>query len=185
MGAEAWPASRQADSGSSQHLCGDKWHLDEVAITIKGKQHWLWRAVDQHGDVLDALVQSRRNTKAAELLMRKLLRKHGKTPRVIATDKLNSYAAANKKMGLNFEHRQHKGLDNRAKNSRQRTRVREKEMRRYKSACHLQRFLSVHHSVANQFMRCRYNRDASRKRKLRTQTFAAWNKMTCAKMAAV
>lgn len=87
---------------------GDKWHLDEVVITIKGKHHWLWRAVDQHGYVLDVLVQSRRNTQAAERLMRKLLRRHGKTPRVMVTDKLKSYAAANRKIGLKFEHRQHK-----------------------------------------------------------------------------
>jgi len=76
--------------------------------------------------------------------MRKLLRKHGQTHRVMVTDKLKSYAAANRKMGLNFEHRKHKGLNNRAENSHQPTRVREKIMRRYKSACHLQRFLSVH-----------------------------------------
>ena len=164
---------------------GDKWHLDEVVITIKGKRHWLWRAVDQHGYVLDVLVQSRRNTQAAERLMRKLLRKHGKTPRVMVTDKLKSYAAANKKLGLKFEHRQRKGLNNRAENSHQPTRVREKVMRRYKSACQLQRFLSVHDQVANQFMSCRYNRDAKQKRELRTQAFAAWNEVTCAKMAAV
>jgi putative transposase len=93
---------------------GDKWHLDEVVITIKWKHYWLWRAVDQHGYVLDVLVQSRRNTQAAERLMRKLFRKHGKTPRVMVTDKLKSYAAANRKIGLKFVHRQHKGLNNRA-----------------------------------------------------------------------
>jgi putative transposase len=69
---------------------GDKWHRDEVVITIKGKRHWLWREVDQHGYVLGVLVQSRRNTQAGERLMRKLLRKHGKTPRVMVTDKLKS-----------------------------------------------------------------------------------------------
>jgi putative transposase len=110
---------------------GDKWHLEEVVITIKGKQHWLWRAVDQYGYVLDVLVQSRHNTQAAERLMRKLLRKHSTTPRVMVTDKLKSYAAANRKMGLKCEHRQHKGLNNRAENSHQPTRVREKVMRRF------------------------------------------------------
>ena len=170
---------------------GDKWHLDEVVITIKGKHHWLWRAVDQHGYVLDVLVQSRRNTQAAERLMRKLLRKNGKIPRVMVADKVKSYAAANKKIGLKFEHRQHKGLNNRAENwqnsklTHQPSRVREKVMRRYKSACHLQRFLSVHDQVANQFMRCRYNHDAKQKRELRAQAFAAWNAVTCAKMVAV
>ena len=117
--------------------------------------------------------------------MRELLRKHDKTPRVMVTDKLKSYAAANKKLGLKFEHRQHKGLNNRAENSHQPTRVREKVMRRFKSACQMQRFLSVHDQVANQFMSCRYNRDAKQKRELRTQAFAAWNEVTCAKMAAV
>lgn len=140
-----------------------------MVITIKGKQHWLWRAVDQNGYVLDVLVQSRRNTKAAERLMRKLLRKHRKTPRVMVTDKLKSYAAANKKMGWKFEHRQHKRLNNRAENSHQSTRVREKVMRRFKSAFQLQRFVSVHLQVANQFMNCRYNRDVNQKRTLRAQ----------------
>jgi putative transposase len=154
---------------------GDKWHLDEVVINIKGKLFRLWRAVDQNGYVLDVIVQSRRNTKAAERLMRKLLRNQGKTPRVMVTDMLKSYAAANKKMGLKFEHRQHKGLNNRAKNSHQSTRFREKVMCRYKSACHLQRFLSVHDQLANHFTHCLYNHDARRKLALRTQAFAAWN----------
>ncbi len=116
--------------------------------------------------------------------MRKLLRKHGKTPRVLVTDKLKSYAAANKKMGLKFEHRQQKGLNNRAENSHQPTRVREKVMRRFKTACQLQRFLSAHAQVANQFMRCRYNCDAKQKQEMRTQALAAWNAVTCAEMAA-
>lgn len=117
---------------------GDKWHLDEVVISISGKKHWLWRAVDQFGCVLDVLVQRRRDRYAAQRLMRKLLKKCGRAPRVLITDKLKSYAAANKDMGLRFEHRQHKGLNNRAENSHQPTRVREKVMRRFKSARHLQ-----------------------------------------------
>jgi putative transposase len=95
---------------------GDKWHLDEVVVTINGKKHWLWRAVDQFGIVPDVLVQSRRDQYAAQRLMRKLLRKCGVTPRVLITDKLKSYAAANKDMGLRFERRQRKGLNNRAEN---------------------------------------------------------------------
>ena len=123
---------------------GEKWHLDEVMITINGKKHWLWRAVDQHGAGLDVLVQSRRDKSAARRLMRKLLKKHARAPRVLITDKLRSYAAANKEMCLKVEHRQHKGLNNRAENSHQPTRVREKVMRRFKSARHLQRFASTH-----------------------------------------
>ena len=104
---------------------GDKWHLDEVVVTINSRKHWLWRAVDQHGAVLDVLVQGRRDRHAAKQLMRKLLRKHGRAPRVLIADKLRSYAAANRDLGLNVEHRQHKGLNNRAENSHQPTRVRE------------------------------------------------------------
>ncbi|MGF6937837.1 transposase-like protein [Paraburkholderia sp. UCT70] len=98
---------------------GDKWHLDEAVVTIHGRKHWLWRAVVQHGAVLDVLVQSRRDKAAAKRLMRKLLRRHG-CPRVIVTDKLRSYAAANNELGLNVEHRQHKGLNNRAEASSRR-----------------------------------------------------------------
>ena len=157
---------------------GDKWHLDEVVVTINGKKHWLWRAVDQYGAVLDVLVQSRRDRHAARRLMRKLLKKHGRAPRVLITDKLKSYAAANRDLGLNVEHRQHKGLNNRAENSHQPTRVREKVMRRFKSARHLQRFTSVHDQVANLFMHCRYNANAQDKRQARTQAFEAWETET-------
>ena len=159
---------------------GDKWHLDEVVITINGKKHWLWRAVDQFGIVLDVLVQSRRDRHAAQRLMRKLLRKCGDPPRVLITDKLKSYAAANKDIGLRFEHRQHKGLNNRAENSHQPTRVREKVMRCFKSACQLQRFVSVHDQIANLFHRCRYNVSATEKRTNRSQAFAAWEGVSCA-----
>jgi len=163
---------------------GDKWHLDEVVVTINGKKHWLWRAVDQHGAVLDVLVQSRRDKYAAERLMLKLLKKHGRAPRVLITDKLKSYAAANNKLGLDFEHRQHKGLNNRAENSHQPTRVREKMMRRFKSARQLQRFASTHDQVANLFMRCRHTPKAHVKREARAQAFAAWERVSCAPMMA-
>ena len=124
--------------------------------------------------MLDVLVQSRRDTHAAKRLMRKLLKKHGRAPRVLITDKLKSYAGANRDLGLNVEHRQHKGLNNRAENSHQSTRVREKVMRRFKSARHLQRFTSAHDQVANLFMHCRYNTNAQEKRAERAQAFEAW-----------
>ncbi|WP_175907481.1 IS6 family transposase [Burkholderia seminalis] len=162
---------------------GDKWHLDEVVVTINGRKHWLWRAVDQHGAVLDVVVQRRRDTAAAKRLMRKLLRRHG-CPRVIVTDKLRSYAAANNELGLNVEHRQHKGLNNRAENSHQPTRVRERVMRRFKSAHQLQRFASAHGQVSNLFVGCRYNRSAQCKREARAQAFAAWERASCARMPA-
>ena len=107
---------------------GDKWHLDEVVITIAGTKHWLWRAVDQDGFVLDALVQSRRDKRAAKRLLRKLLKKQGRPPRVMITDKLASYPAAKKDLMPHVEHRRHKGLNNRAENSHQPTRHRERAM---------------------------------------------------------
>jgi putative transposase len=146
---------------------GDKWHLGEGVVTINGKKHWLWRAEDQHGTVLDVLVQSRRDRHAARRLMRKLLKKHGRSPRVLIADKLKSYAAANRDLGLNVEHRQHEGLNNRAENSHLPAWVREKVMRRFKSARHLQRFTSVHDQVANLFMHCRYNANVQDKRQAR------------------
>jgi putative transposase len=172
------------DSGIARRLGptvlarGDKWHLDEVVVTITGKKHWLRRAVDQYGAVLDVLVLSRRDRHAARRLMRNRLEKHGRAPRVLITDRLKSYAAANRDLGLNVEHRQHKGLNNRAENSHQRTRVREKVMRRFKSARHLQRFTSVRDQVANLFMHCRYNANAQDKRQARTQAFEAWETVT-------
>src|SRR6266567_1649513 len=121
--------------------CGDKWHLDEVVLTIGGQKHYLWRAVDQDGNVLDILVQSHRNKKAAKRFFRKLLKELQYVPRVIITDKLRSYGAAKREILPGVEHRQHKGLNNRAENSHQPTRLREKKMRRFKSAKQAQRFL--------------------------------------------
>src|SRR3954464_8943033 len=89
---------------------GDKWHLDEVCLRIAGKKHWLWRAVDQDGVVLDVLVQSRRDKQAAKRLLRKLLKKQGRAPRVLITDKLASYSAAKGDAMPSVEHRQHKGF---------------------------------------------------------------------------
>ncbi len=88
----------------------DVWHLDEVVVTISGQKHWLWRAVDQDGYVLDEIVQSRRDTKAAKRLLKRLLRKQGCPPRRMITDKLGSYAAARRQVMPDVEHRSHKGL---------------------------------------------------------------------------
>jgi putative transposase len=130
---------------------GDKWHLDEVVISIAGEPYWLWRAVDQNGFVLDVLVQRRRDSCAARRLMTKLLKAAVRPPRVMITNKLRSYSAARTKMGLHIEHRQHKGLNNRAENSHQPTRRRERIMKHFKSARQAQRFLTVHDQVANLF----------------------------------
>ncbi len=156
---------------------GDKWHLDEVVISIAGKKHWLWRAVEQHGAVLDILVQSRRDTNAAKRLLRKLLKKQGAAPRVMITDKLASYAAAKRTVMPSVEHRQHKGLNNRAENSHQPTRRRERIMKRFKSAGQAQRFLSVHDQVANLFHRpAIFN--AADYRQSRARAFTAWAGLT-------
>jgi putative transposase len=156
---------------------GDKWHLDEVVISIAGQKHWLWRAVDQHGTVLDILVQSRRNAKAAKRLLRKLLKKQGVAPRVMITDKLASYGAARREIMPGVEHRQHKGLNNRAENSQQPTRRRGRIMKRFKSAGQAQRFLSVHDQVGNLFRRPA-NTNASDHRCARARAFQAWTEIT-------
>ena len=118
---------------------GDKWYMDEVFIRIRGKQHYLWRAVDQAGNVLDILVQSRRNAAAAMRFFRKLLKGLRYVPRVIVTDKLKSYAAAKRKILPRVEHRQSRYLNNRAEVSHQPTRRRERQMKRFKSARHARR----------------------------------------------
>jgi putative transposase len=107
-------------------------------VTIAGQKHWLWRAVDQDGYVLDEIVQSRRNTKAAKRLLRRLLKKQGCRPRRMITDKLGSYAAARRQMMPMIEHRSHKGLDNRARNSHLPPRRRERIMQGFRSAGGLQ-----------------------------------------------
>jgi putative transposase len=122
---------------------GDKWHLDEVFLTINGVRHYLWRAVDQDVHVLDILVQSRRNKKAAKRFFRKLLKGCQYVPRVIITDKLASYGAAKRELLPRLEHRQHRYLNNRAENSHQPTRQRERRMQRFKSPGHAQRFLAA------------------------------------------
>jgi putative transposase len=127
--------------------------------------------------VLDNLVKSRRNAKAAERLLRKLLKKQGLAPRVMITDKLASYAAAKKVVMPGVEHRQHKGLNNRAENSHQPTRRCERIMKRFKSAGQAQRFLSVHDQVAN-LVRYPANANAAERCEARSQAFTAWAEVT-------
>jgi putative transposase len=156
--------------------------LDEVVISIAGRKHWLWRAVDQHGVVLDILVQSLRNAKAAKRLLRKLLKKQGVTPRVMITDKLASYGVAKREIMPCVEHRQHRGLNNRAENSHQPTRRGERIMKRFKSNGQAQRFLSAHDQVANLF-RCPANTNAHDHRMSRAQAFRVWSEVTSAASA--
>src|ERR687883_712047 len=157
---------------------GDKWHLDEVCLMIGGTKHWLWRAVDQHGVVLDVLVQSRRDKRAATRLLRKLLKKQMRSPRVMITDKLASYGAAKRELIPGVEHRSHKGLNNRAENSHQPTRRRERQMKGFKSAGQAQRFLSAHDPINNLFHLRRDHLTARQYRAARTQPFQTWAKVT-------
>src|SRR5215217_6425697 len=157
---------------------GDTWHLDEVVITIAGKKHWLWQAVDQDGIVLDVLVQSRRDKKAAKRLLRKLLKRQMQPPRVLITDKLASYPAARKELMPGVEHRRHKGLNNRAENSHQPTRRRERQIKRFKSPRQAQRFLSAHGQVNNLFHLRRDHLPASQYRAARTRAFELWAEIT-------
>ena len=156
---------------------GDKWHLDEVVVTINCTKHWLWRAVDQDGFVLDAPVQSRRDKRAAQKLLRKLIRKQARAPRVMITDKLKSYGAACAEMHVNFEHRQHKGLNNRAENSHLPTRQCEKIMKRFKSARHLQRFVSIHDPISDLYHFPRHSITATEYRSLRSEAMNAWREI--------
>jgi putative transposase len=157
---------------------GDKWHMDEVVVKMAGVKHWLWRAVDQDGTVLDILVQSRRDKQAAKRLLRKLLKKQCRTPRAMITDKLASYGAAKREIMPGIEHRKHKGLNNRAENSHQPTRRRERQMKRFKSAGQAQRFLSAHDGINNLFPRCRHRLPTTQYRAARTQAFRTWAEVT-------
>ncbi len=157
---------------------GDKWHLNEVVLTIAGVKHWLWRAVDQTGTVLDILVQSRRDTQAAKRLLRKLLKRQCRAPRVMVTDKLASYGAARREVMPSVEHRKHKGLNNRAENSHQPTRRRERQMKRFKSAGQAQRFLSAHDGINNLFHLRRHQVSATQYRAAWTQAFQVWAEVT-------
>ena len=123
---------------------GDKWYMDEVFIRIQGVQHYLWRAVDQDGVVLDILVQARRDGQAAKRFFKRLLTGLHYEPRVIVTDKLRSYGVAQRQMLPGVEHRQSRYLNNRAENSHRPTRRRERQMQRFKSSRHAQDFLSAH-----------------------------------------
>ena len=159
---------------------GDKWHLDEVFLKINGITHYLWRAVDQNGVVLDILVQPKRDRFAAIRFFRKLLRATGREPRVIITDKLRSYGAAKRVIMPGVAHRQHRYLNNREENSHQPTREQERRMRRFKSAGHAQRFVELHGIVASHFRPLRHLLSADDYLRLRSKRFRVWNEVTVA-----
>jgi putative transposase len=163
---------------------GDKWHMDEVFLTIHGKRHYLWRAVDQDGHVLDILVQSRRHKKAAKKFFRKLLKGLTYVPRVLITDKLKSYGAAKQEILPGVEHRQHRYLNNRAENSHQPTRQRERRMQGFKSPGHAQRFLSAYGPIAQHVRPRRHLLPAPAYRREMEKRFATWQEITSLPTAA-
>ncbi len=157
---------------------GDKWLMDEVFLTINGKRHYLWRAVDQDDNVLDILVQSRRNKKAAKKFFRKLLKGLAYVPRVIITDKLGSDGAAKREIMPGVEHRQSRDLNNRCENSHQPTRQRERRMQRFKSPGHAQRFLSAFGPIFQHFRPRRHLLSASEYRHEMKPRFESWVEIT-------
>ncbi len=157
---------------------GDKWHLDEVFVSINGVTHSLWRAVDQDGTVLDSLVQRRRGKVAARKFFRRLLKQLAYVPRVLITDKLASYGAAKREVLPSVEHRQHRRLNNRAEHAHQPTRERERRMRRFKSPGHAQRFLAAYGPIAAHFRPRRHRLTATAYRETRAERFATWRAVT-------
>ena len=151
---------------------------------MNGVQHYLWRAVDQNGAGIDILVQPKRDRLAAERFFRKLLRSATKAPRVIVTDKLRSYGAAKRNLLPNVVHRQSRYLNNRAENSHQRTRQRERRMKRFQSPEQAQRFLSVFEPINTHFRLRRHLLLANRYRQLRDQATAAWLELVDSSAAA-
>ena len=161
-----------------QAQAGDIWHLDEVRVEIAGVIFWLWRAVDQEGIVLDEILQCKRDKRAALLLLRKLIKRHG-LPKRIVTDKLRSYSAAKRALTPGLEHRSHKGLNNRAENSHLPFRKRERCMQGFRSPGGLQRYVSCHSATRNQFFVPARRRSAIQIRYHRMEAFQAWAAAAC------
>jgi putative transposase len=153
---------------------GDTFFIDEVFIKIDGKQHYLWRAVDQDGEVVDVYLQKRREGAAAKRFLKRLLRTHHDEPRKIVTDKLRSYGVAHRELIPDSIHDTSQYANNRAELSHQPTRVRERGMRRFKSVTQAQRFLGVHSAVYNLFNLGRHLVSARHYRLFRMRAFASW-----------
>ena len=158
--------------------CGDTWHLDEVFIRIGSARYYLWRAVDRDEEVFGILVQKRRNTHAAKRFFRKLLKGLCYVPNKLVTDKLRSYGAARRTMLPSVTHCTTQYANNRAEVSHQPTRQRERQMRRFKSPRHVQRFLSVHSPINNLFRMGRHLMQAVHYRLFRRQAFTTWRDIT-------
>ncbi|MEU1692898.1 IS6 family transposase [Streptomyces hirsutus] len=157
---------------------GDKWHLDEVFVRINGELKYLWRAVDADGTVLDILVQNRRDRAAARRFFCRLMKKTCSAPRVVVADKLRSYGAAHRQVMPSVEHRSHKGLNNRAENSHQPTRQRERAMKGFRSGGGAQRFLAAFSGISPHFRPRRHPMTAADHRIEMTVRFAIWDQIT-------
>ncbi|MDG2090716.1 MAG: IS6 family transposase, partial [Gammaproteobacteria bacterium] len=153
---------------------GDTFFLDEVFIKINGIQHYLWRAVDQDGEVVDVFLQKRRDGKTAKRFFKRLLRKNKGEPRKIVTDKLRSYGVAHRELIPDSIHDTSQYANNRSELSHQPTRVRERGMRKFKSVVQAQRFLNTHAAVYNLFNLGRHLVSAENYRYFRLRAFASW-----------
>ena len=173
-----FPAQYYKILRKKQGRLGDLWYLDEVFVSIGGKRQYLWRAVDQDGDVIDILVQSRRDKRAALRFFRKLFKKQGSTPWKVITDKLRSYSSALRKIVPSLVHITEQYENNRAEVSHEPTRQQERQMRRFKSAGQAQRFLSFHGLVNNLCRQQRHLLSATNYRRLRDQAFTIWEQAT-------
>jgi putative transposase len=160
---------------------GDIFYIDEVFVKINGKQHYLWRAVDQDGEVVDVFLQAKRDGAAAKRFFKRLLRSHGGEPRKIVTDKLRSYDVAHRELMPDVIHDNSQYANNRAEQSHEPTRVRERVMRgpafrKFKSVRQAQRFLGAHAAVSNLFNLGRHLVRAEHYRNLRISAFAEWSR---------
>jgi putative transposase len=155
---------------------GDTFYIDEVFVEISGKQHYLWRAVDQDGEVVDVYLQAKRDGTAAKRFFKRLLRPGGSEPRNIVTDMLRSYGVAHRELVPEAIHSTKQYENNRAEQSHESTRARERGMRRFKSIRQAQRFVTVHAAVSNLFNLARHLVRAQNYRDLRTVAFADWGR---------
>ena len=155
---------------------GDTFYIDEVSVKINGKQHYLWRAVDQDGEVVDVYLQAKRDGAAAKCFFKRLLRSHSGEPGKIVTDKLRSYGFAHRELIPDTIHSTKQYENNRAEQSHEATRVRERGMRKFKSVCQAQRFVTAHAAVSNLFNLGRHLVRAEHYRNLRASAFGEWKK---------
>ena len=155
---------------------GDTFFIDEVFVKIQGRQYYLWRGVDQDGEVVDVFLQIRRDARAAKRFFRRLLKKHGGEPRMIVTDKLRSYGVAHRELIADSIHDTSQYANNRAELSHEPIRVRERGMRQFKSMQQAQRFLGVHAAISNLFNLGRHLVSAENYRYFRLRAFASWEK---------